>query len=90
MEQRLLSSMDSIHLSKRQMGINFNDKILIANPTTHFLGRIVFGAGMIVIILGVITLYTDDFLMVPSGWVAIGIPTSVVGIILMASALRRN
>jgi formate/nitrite transporter FocA (FNT family) len=72
------------------MGINFNDKVLVANPTTHFLGRIVFGLGIVSIIIGVITLYTEEFLMVPTGWIAIGIPMGVTGVIMMRSALRKN
>jgi len=72
------------------MGINFNNKVLVANPTTHLLGRLVFGLGITAIIIGVITLYTGDFLMAPSGWVAIGIPPSVIGVILTRSALRKN
>ncbi len=72
------------------MGINFNNKVLVANHTTHFLGRSVFLLGVTSIIIGVITLYTDNFLMAPSGWVAIGIPVGVIGLIMMISSLRKN
>jgi hypothetical protein len=75
---------------KSQVGINFNNKVLVTSPTTHFLGRSVFCVGVTSIIIGVITLYTDNFLMEPSGWIAIGIPVSAIGLIMMRSALRKN
>jgi hypothetical protein len=70
--------------------MNFNSKILVANATTFFLGRSVFLLGVTSVIIGLITLYTENLFMAPSGWIAIGIPVGVIGLIMMISSLRRN
>ncbi len=73
------------------MAINFNDRVLVTNPTTHYLGRCVGGAGIIEICVGIITQFTaNDFLLPPLVWCALGIPTLVVGIILMKNGLTKN
>jgi hypothetical protein len=37
------------------MAINFNDKVLVVNPTIFFIGRSVLGMGLIAIVLGIVT-----------------------------------
>jgi hypothetical protein len=73
------------------MAIDFNDKVLVTNPTTHYLGRCVGGAGIIEICVGIITHFTPtDFFLPPAAWCALGIPTLVIGIILMRNGLTKN
>jgi hypothetical protein len=72
------------------MAINFNDKVLIVNPTSYFIGRSVLAVGIASILLGVITLFTGDFLLPANLWIALGVPTTVAGTIVMRSALRKN
>ena len=72
------------------MGINFDDKILITNPTTYNLGRIVVCAGIIAMIVGIMTHFTGDFLIPAFAWCALGIPTMVIGGILVACGLTKR
>ena len=72
------------------MAINFNDKVLVVNPTSYFIGRSVLAVGIVAIILGVITQFTGDFLVPANLWIAMGIPTGVAGTIVLRSALRKN
>jgi hypothetical protein len=72
------------------MGLNFNDKVLIVNPTSFFIGRSVLSVGMIAIVVGVVTHFTGDFLLPSSLWIAVGIPTAVAGGLVLWSALRKN
>ncbi len=72
------------------MAINFNDKVLVVNPTIFFIGRSVLGMGLIAIVLGIVTQFTGDFLVPANLWVAFGIPATVAGAIVTHSALRKN
>jgi hypothetical protein len=72
------------------MAINFNDKVLVTNPTTHFLGRGVLTVGIIEIIVGVVTHFTGDLLLPADAWCALGIPTAVVGFIFFRNGLTKN
>ena len=72
------------------VAINFNDKILVTNPTAHFLGRGVFCVGIIAIAVGVITYFTGDILLPALAWCALGVPTVFIGWILMKSGLTKN
>ena len=73
------------------MGMDFNDRVLVTNPTTNFLGRCVGGIGIIEILVGVVTQFTPEDLFMPSlAWCALGIPTLVVGIIFMRNSLAKN
>jgi hypothetical protein len=77
-------------LETTPMAIDFSDKILVTNPTTHYLGRGVGGAGIIAIIVGITTHFTGDFLLPASAWCALGIPITVIGGILMRNGLTKN
>ena len=72
------------------MAIDFSSKILVTNPTTHYLGRGVVCAGIIAISVGIITHYTGDVLLPASAWCAFGIPIMVIGGILMKNGLTKN
>jgi hypothetical protein len=72
------------------MAINFSDKMLVTNPTTYHLGRGVLGAGLLAISVGVITHFTGDFLLPDMAWCAVGVPTAVVGGIMMRCGLTKN
>ena len=72
------------------MAINFSDKILITNPTTYHLGRGVVCAGMIEIIVGIMTHFTGDILLPAFAWCALGIPTMVIGGILVKCGLTKR
>jgi hypothetical protein len=72
------------------MAINFNDKVMIVNPTSYFIGRSVLSIGVIAITVGIITHFTGDFLLPANLWIALGIPTAPAGVIMMFSALRKN
>jgi hypothetical protein len=70
--------------------MNLSDKMLVTNPTTYGLGIIVISAGIFTVILGVITLYTGDILLPAGAWCAFGIPTTVIGGIMMAAGISRK
>lgn len=72
------------------MGINFNDKVLVTNPTTHYLGRGVLGLGIIAIGVGVITHFTGDMFLPAPMWCALGVPVMFVGWVLLRSGLTKN
>ena len=72
------------------MAINFNDKVLIVNPTSYFIGRSVLTVGIVAIAVGVITHFTGDLLLPANLWIALGVPTVPAGVMLMWSALRKN
>lgn len=72
------------------MAIDFNDKILITNPTIHYLGRGVLGVGVTAILLGIITHFVGDFLLPASAWCALGVPTGAIGWIFFKSGLTKN
>ena len=72
------------------MAIDFSDKVLVTNPTSYYLGRIVLGLGIIVFCTGVITNFTGDFLFPAMIWCALGTLTSVIGFFLWRSGVRRN
>lgn len=72
------------------MAIDFNDKVLVTNPTTHYLGRGVFCIGIIAIGTGMITHFTDDFFLPAAAWCTLGIPTTFIGCVLMKSGLTKN
>jgi hypothetical protein len=72
------------------MAINFTDKVLITNPTSYHLGRVVLGAGIVAILVGAITHFTEDFLLPASAWIAVGVLPLVIGWIVMRSGLTRN
>ena len=72
------------------MGINFNDKVLVTNPTSYHLGKSVLVVGIIAIAVGAITYFFGDFVMPSSGWVACGLPPTFIGWVVMRSGVRKN
>jgi hypothetical protein len=72
------------------VAINFNDKVLVTNPTTYHLGRGIVCGGIIAIIIGVITHFTGDCLLPAPAWCALGIPTTVIGEIFRRNGLTKN
>ncbi len=72
------------------MAIDFNDKVLVVNPTSYFIGRAVLAVGVVWITLGVITHFTGDFLLPANLWIAMGVPTAPAGAFVMWSAVRKN
>ena len=72
------------------MALDFNNKIMVTNPTSYVLGQGVLCVGIMAIAASVITYFIGDFLMPATAWCAFGIPTSVVGGIVMGSGLTRN
>jgi hypothetical protein len=72
------------------MAINFNDKVLITNPTTHYLGRGVLGVGILAILAGGITQFTGSYLLPPGAWCVLGLPPLAIGVILMKCGLTKN
>jgi hypothetical protein len=72
------------------VAIDFNDKILVTNPTTYYIGLSVACAGIVAIIAGIVTHFTGDFLLPASAWCALGIPTAAVGGILVPFGLTKN
>ena len=71
------------------MAINFSDKILITNQTAYHLGLVIAGAGILAIILGIVTHFTGDILIPASGWCALGIPPIVIGGILVGAGITK-
>ena len=72
------------------MGINFNDKVLVTNPTSYHLGRGILIVGIIAIAVGGITQFTEDFIVPAAIWIAVGVPTIFIGWIVMRSGVRKN
>lgn len=72
------------------MAINFNDKVLVTNPTTHYLGRGVLTIGIIAIVAGLVTHFTGDVLLPANAWCAMGVPTAVIGFIFFKNGLTKN
>jgi len=70
--------------------MNLSDKMLVTNPTTYGLGIVVISAGIFTVILGVITLYTGDICLPAGAWCAFGIPTTVIGGIMMTAGISRK
>jgi hypothetical protein len=76
--------------SKTNMAINFSDKVLVTNPTTYNLGRGVLCAGIVAILVGIVTHFTGDVLIPALGWCAFGVPTIVIGGIFMTNGLTKR
>jgi hypothetical protein len=73
------------------VAINFSDKVLITNPTSYHLGRTVICAGILVVLVGVITHFIGEDVLLPSmAWCAIGAPTIIIGVVFRQSGLTRN
>lgn len=72
------------------MAINFNDKVLVTNPTMHYLGRGILTVGIIAIIIGAVTHFTGDVLLPSQAWCAFGVPPVFIGFVLMRSGLTKN
>jgi len=72
------------------MAINFSDKVLVTNPTTHYLGRGIVCVGIIAISVGIITYFTGDLLIPASAWCVLGIPITVIGGIFMRNGITKN
>jgi hypothetical protein len=72
------------------MAINFNDRVLVTNPTTHYLGRGVLAVAIIAIITGIITHFTGDVLLPAPIWCVFGVPTGFIGWVFMKSGLTKN
>jgi hypothetical protein len=72
------------------MAINFSKKVLVTNPTTYYLGLSVLCTGLVAITVGVITSFTGDLFIPAPGWCAMGMPTSIIGGILMPFGLTRR
>jgi uncharacterized membrane protein YczE len=72
------------------MGLNFNDKVLITNPTSYFLGRGILIVGLIVMGIGGTTYFTGDFLMPAMAWLICGLAPTFIGWTIMRSGLRKN
>jgi len=72
------------------MAINFSDKVLVTNPTTYNLGRGVLCAGIVAILVGIVTHFTGDVLIPALGWCAFGVPTIVIGGIFMTNGLTKR
>lgn len=72
------------------MAINFNNKVLIVNPTSFHLGRGVLIVGIIAIAVGAITYFAGDFIMPSSAWVICGLAPTFIGWIVMKSGVRKN
>jgi len=72
------------------MAINFSDKVLVTNPTTYNLGRVIIGAGVLSIIVGGVTCFTGDLFMPAMAWCAAGTPTLVIGGILVGNGLTKR
>jgi hypothetical protein len=78
------------------MAMDLSNNMLVTNPTTYGLGKCVIIAGIAVVIIGVITQFRGpvilpgDIFLSAGAWYALGIPTTVIGGIFIASGLRRN
>jgi hypothetical protein len=78
------------NVERKFVGINFNDKVLITNPTSFHLGRGILMVGIIAIAVGGITYFTGDFLMPASAWVVCGLAPTFSGWAIMRSGVRKN
>jgi len=85
-----LCGKQNFQLKATPVAINFNDKILITNPTIYYLGLSVVCVGIIAIIVGIITHFTGDLILPASIWCVIGTPTTVIGGILIPFGLTKN
>ena len=71
------------------MAIDFSAKILVTNPATYNLGRVIACAGVVALIIGITTQFTADLLIPASAWCAFAIPIMVVGGILVACGVTK-
>jgi hypothetical protein len=72
------------------MAIDFSNRVMVTNPTFHFLGKTVFGLGIAAIATGVVTNYAGEFVLPPPGWFALSVPTLVTGGIFYCLGLTRS
>ncbi len=72
------------------MAINFNDKVLVTNPTSFYLGRGVLIVGIVAIVIGAVSFFLGDFVLPAPAWIALGAPTIFIGVVVMISGLRKN
>jgi tetrahydromethanopterin S-methyltransferase subunit C len=73
------------------MGIDFNRRIMVTNPTLYGLGMGIAGMGMVAIMTGLITAYAEeDFVLPAMAWCALGVPVVVAGTIMLLCGLRRS
>jgi hypothetical protein len=71
------------------MAINFSNRVMVTNPNFHFLGKLVLAGGLAMAATGVYTFYTDDFVIPAKAWLAVSVPTLVIGAILYQRAWTR-
>ena len=91
LEHWLLNVLDiGLPLKLTHVGINFNDRVLVTNPTSFYLGRGILAVGIIAIAIGAITQYMGDFVLPAPVWIAIAVPTIFIGWTVMRSGLRKN
>ena len=66
------------------MAVDFSEKIQITNPAGFYLGRFIVITGIIVLAVGLVTMYTGDILLPALAWCALSIPALGIGAILIA------
>ena len=71
------------------MAVDFSEKVQITNPPAFFLGRYILISGVVVLAVGLVTLYTGDVLMPALAWCALAIPPLAIGVILIGVSLTK-
>ena len=71
------------------MAVDFSEKIQITNPTAFYLGRLIAIAGLVLLAVGLVTMYTGDLLIPAMAWCALSIPALGIGAILIAVSLTK-
>jgi len=71
------------------VAVDFSEKIQITNPVAFYLGRFIAIAGLVVLAIGLVTMYTGDILLPALAWCALAIPALGIGAILIAVSVTK-
>jgi hypothetical protein len=71
------------------LAIDFNSKVMVTNPTIYHLGRGVAFVGIVAIASGIITHFTGDVMLPAKAWCALGVPPTVIGVILASYGITK-
>lgn len=71
------------------MAVDFSERIQITNPTAFYLGRFIAIAGIVVLAVGLVTMYTGDILLPALAWCALSVPALGIGAILIVVSVTK-
>jgi hypothetical protein len=70
------------------MGMKFNRRVYVVNQTLRDLGLAIMGVGLLAVLGGIVTSFSEDFILPSPAWCVLGVILVVVGGVILLSGLR--